>query len=144
MIVRKTSAMGATQLGRLKSDPLVPGGVDEYLANCPIEAQSQLNGIRAAIREVAPDSVETVSYFQIPGYSYPGYDYNGMFAWFSYKPPNVRLHVRPPVIQDHEGDLEAYTTSKSIVNFPLKKEIPTALVKLLVLESIEEMKNNHE
>jgi uncharacterized protein YdhG (YjbR/CyaY superfamily) len=131
-------------MGSLKSGPLVPGGVDEYLANCPIEAQSQLNGIRAAIREVAPDAIETVSYFQIPGYSYPGYDYNGMFAWFSYKQPNVRLHVRPPVIQEHEADLKAYATTKSIVSFPLSKEIPMALVKLLVLASIEEMKSNRK
>jgi len=129
-------------MGSLKSGPLVPGGVDEYIANCPTETQSQLNGIRAAIREVAPDSIETVSYFQIPGYSYPGYDYNGMFAWFSYKKPNIRLHVRPPVIQNHAGDLEAYATTKSIVSFPSSKEIPVALVKLLVLASIEEMKKN--
>jgi len=129
-------------MGRLKSDPLVPGGVDEYIASCPIESQSQLNGIRAAIREVAPDSIETVSYFQIPGYSYPGYDYNGMFAWFSYKQPNIRLHVRPPVIQEHEGDLTAYATTKSIVSFPMNQEIPLALVKVLVLASIEEMKNH--
>jgi uncharacterized protein YdhG (YjbR/CyaY superfamily) len=131
-------------MGRLKSDPLVPGGVHEYIASCPVEAQSQLNGIRAAIREVAPDSIETVSYFQIPGYSYPGYDYNGMFAWFSYKQPNIRLHVRPPVLQDHEGDLTAYATTKSIVSFPLSKETPLDLVKALVLASIEEMKNNRE
>ena len=111
-------------MGRLKSDPLVPGGVDEYLASCPVEARPQLNEVRAAIREVAPDSIETVSYFQIPGYSYPGYDYNGMFAWFSYKQPYVRLHVRPPVIQDHEADLTAYARTKSIVSFPLSEDIP--------------------
>lgn len=131
-------------MGRLKSDPLVPGGIDEYLANCPVESRSQLNEVRAAIREVAPDSVETVSYFQIPGYSYPGYDYNGMFAWFSYKQPYVRLHVRPQVIQDHEADLTAFATTKSIVSFPLSEETPVALVKMLVLASIEEMKRNQK
>ena len=129
-------------MARMRADPLVPGGVDEYLARCPIEAQAQLNAIRAAIREVAPDSIETVSYFQIPGYSYPGYDYNGMFAWFSYKQPNVRLHVRPPVIQEHEGDLTGYKSTKSIVSFPMNREIPVALVKSLVLASIAEMKND--
>jgi uncharacterized protein YdhG (YjbR/CyaY superfamily) len=85
-----------------------------------------------------------VSYFQIPGYSYPGYDYNGMFAWFSYKQPNTRLHVRPPVIQDHADELTAYAATKSIVSFPLSKEIPMALVKSLVLASIEEMKNSQK
>jgi uncharacterized protein YdhG (YjbR/CyaY superfamily) len=131
-------------VGRLKSDPLVPGGVDEYLANSPIEAQPQLSGIRAAIQEVAPDSVETVSYFQIPGYSYPGYDYNGMFAWFSYQQPNIRLHVRPPVIQDHKDDLTGLKTTKSIVSFPLGSEIPVGLVQILVLASIEEMKSGRD
>ena len=129
-------------MGRLKSDPLVPGGVDEYIASCPVEVQSQLNAIRAAIRAVAPDSVETVSYFEMPGYSYPGYDYNGMFAWFSYKQPSIRLHVRPPVLENHEADLKAYKKTKSIVSFPLSEEIPSALVKVLVLASIEEMKHN--
>jgi len=128
----------------MKSDAVVPGGVDEYISSCPVEAQTQLNGIRAAIREAAPDSIETVSYFQIPGYSYPGYDYNGMFAWFSYKAPNIRLHVRPPVIQDHEGDLKGYSSTKSIVSFPLSGEIPMPLVKRLVQASIDEMKNVHE
>jgi len=129
-------------MARLKSDPLVPGGVDEYIASCPVEAQSLLNAIRAAIREVAPGSIETVSYFEIPGYSYPGYDYNGMFAWFSYKHPAVRLHVRPPVLENHEVDLKAYKRTKSIVSFPLSEEIPSALVKALVLASIDAMKHN--
>jgi uncharacterized protein YdhG (YjbR/CyaY superfamily) len=68
--------------------------VEAYIANCPKEIQSKLKGIRAAIREVAPGATETTSYFDIPGYSYPGYDYNGMFVWFSFKEPNIRLHLR--------------------------------------------------
>lgn len=71
--------------------------------------------MRAAVRAVAPDSVETVRYFEIPGFSSPGYDYNGMFAWFSYKQPSIRLHVRPPVLENHEADLKAYKKTKSIV-----------------------------
>jgi hypothetical protein len=76
--------------------------VEEYIEKCPKEAQDKLRKIRAAIWEVAPDSAERTDYFQIPGYSYEGYDYDGMFAWFSFKKPNVRLHVRPPVLQEHK------------------------------------------
>lgn len=79
--------------------------MDEYIAGCPKEVQGKLKKIRAAIREVAPGSTETVSYFHIPGYSYEGYDYSGMFAWFSFKKPDVRLHLRPPVIEDHKKEL---------------------------------------
>lgn len=63
-----------------------------------------------------PGSIENVSYFKMPGYSYEGYDYNGMFAWFSFKKPDVRLHVRPPAIQRQpKKDLAAYATTKALV-----------------------------
>ena len=62
-------------------------------------------------------SIETVSYFEMPGYSYEGYDYNGMFAWFSFKAPYVRLHVRPPVLDDHKKHLGDYPTTRAIISF---------------------------
>lgn len=124
-----------------KSNSIVPGGVSEYIAKCPIEAQGELKKIRAMIKEVAPGAIETVSYFQIPGYSYSGYDYNGMFAWFSFKEPNVRLHVRPPVLENHKKELTEYITTRSIVSFPVSKKVPIILVKKLVKESLEVMKN---
>jgi len=76
----------------------------------------------------------------MPGYSYAGYDYNGMFAWFSFKKPFVRLHVHPPVLDDHKKALDNYPTTKAIVSFPLEKPIPQALVKTLVKASIKVMK----
>lgn len=123
-----------------KSNVIVPGGVDEYIEKCPKEVQGRLNDIRTAIQGAAPGSTETVSYFQMPGYLYEGYDYNGMFAWFSFKTPYVRLHVRPPVLEDYKEDLGGYTTTKSIVSFPADKAIPKALVKKLVKASIKVMK----
>lgn len=124
-----------------KSNVIVPGGVDEYIENCPKEVQDRLNDIRIAIRAAAPGCTETVSYFKMPGYLYEGYDYSGMFAWFSFKTPYVRLHVRPPVIEDHRKDLRGYATTKSIISFPMDKAIPKALVKKLVKASIQVMKN---
>jgi uncharacterized protein YdhG (YjbR/CyaY superfamily) len=85
-------------------------------------------------------STETVSYFQMPGYCYEGYDYNGMFAWFSFKTPYVRLHVRPPVLEDNIKHLGDYPTTKAIISFPANKAIPKALVQKLVKASIEAMK----
>ena len=115
--------------------------VDAYIANCPNEVQDELRKIRSAIRVVAPDAIERTDYFNIPGYSYEGYDYDGMFAWFSYKKPNVRLHVRPPVIEDHKRELVDCVTTKGIVTFPENKEIRITLVKKLVKASIKVMKN---
>src|SRR5689334_25413975 len=89
-----------------KSGSIVPGGVDEYIASCPKDVQPMLKEIRSVVLKAAPGSTETVSYFDMPGYLYPGYDYNGMFAWFSFKSPHVRLHVRPPVLENSGKKVE--------------------------------------
>jgi uncharacterized protein YdhG (YjbR/CyaY superfamily) len=116
-------------------------GVDEYIARCPKEAQGDLAKIRAAIRAAAPGATERTDYFQMPGYSHPGIDYyDGMFAWFSFKKPHVRLHVPPSVIQEHKKELAGYATTKAIVSFPKGKPVPMTLVKKLVRASLKAMK----
>jgi uncharacterized protein YdhG (YjbR/CyaY superfamily) len=115
--------------------------VDEYIARCPKEAQGDLAKTRAAIRAAAPGATERTDYFQMPGYSYPGFDYDGMFVWFSFKKPHIRLHVRPPVIQEHRKELAGYATTKAIVSFPMGKPVPMTLVKKLVKASLKAMKD---
>jgi len=115
--------------------------VDEYIARCPKEAQGDLAKIRAAIRAAVPRAVERTDYFQWPGYSYPGLDYyDGMFTWFSFKKPHIRLHVPPPVIQNHRKELAGYATTKAVVSFPMGKPAPITLVKKLVKASLKAMK----
>ncbi len=123
-----------------KSRVIAPGGVDEYIAQFPKEVQTRLKEIRIAARAAAPGSTETVSYFEMPGYCYECYDYNGMFAWFSFKAPYVRLHVRPPVLKNHKKEIADYPTTSAIISFPMDKPIPMALVKMLVKASITVMK----
>ena len=115
--------------------------VVEYIARCPKEAHGDLAKIRAAIRAAAPGATERTDYFQWPGYSYPGFDYDGMFAWFSFKKPHIRLHVRPPVIQEHRKELAGFATTKATVSFPVGKPVPTTLVKKLVKASLKAMKD---
>jgi len=117
-----------------------PGGVDEYITECPKEAQRALNELRSSIRSVAPNAIETVSYFGIPGYSYEGYPYNGMFAWFSFKAPFVRLHVRPEALIQYKKDVEVFTKTKAVISFFAEKPLPKTLVKKLVRASIKDMK----
>jgi uncharacterized protein YdhG (YjbR/CyaY superfamily) len=116
--------------------------VDAYIASCPTAVQGRLREIRAAIREAAPGATETTSYFGIPGYSYPGYNYNGMFAWFSFQKSGIGLHLRPPVIQEHAKALAGYDQTKAIVRFPSDDEIRVLLVKRLVKASLKAMKSS--
>ncbi len=115
-------------------------GVAEYIAKCPKEAQASLAKVRAAIRQAAPGATERTDYFNWPGYSYPGYDYDGFFVWFSFKKSDIRLHIRPPAMQNHRKELAGYPTTKAIVSFPAAKPIPVALVKKLVKASLKIMK----
>ena len=125
-----------------KKSQIKPGGVTEYIARCPKDAQGALKSMRRAIRQVARGAVETVSYFQMPGYFYGGdFAYNGMFVWFSYKKPFARLHLWPPVIKNHKKELAGYLTTTAIVSFPADKKIPATLVKKLLKASLKAMKD---
>jgi uncharacterized protein YdhG (YjbR/CyaY superfamily) len=117
-------------------------GVDEYIARCPKEAQGDLAKIRAAIRAAVPGATERTDYFRMPGYSNPRvHYYDGMFAWFSFKKPHIRLHVAPSVIQEYGKKLAGYATTKAIITFPKGRPVPTTLVKKLVRASLEVMKD---
>ena len=119
-----------------------PNKTDAYIAKCPKPAHAALAKIRAAIRSAAPGATERTDYFQWPGYSYsdPTFDYDGMFAWFTFKHPHIRLHVRPAAIKAHKKELAAYTTTIAVVCFPMDKQIPIGLAKKLVKTSVKEMK----
>ncbi len=132
-----------TKTGK-NSRTIKPGGIEEYIAECPMEIQNKLHDMRSAIREVAPDAIETVSYFDMPGYSYEGYVYNGMFAWFSFKAPFVRLHVYPEALANYKKELEKYATTKAIVSFPADGRIPKLLVRKLVKSSLKAMKGSRK
>jgi len=114
--------------------------VDTYIAECPKNIQGKLREIRAAIKEVAPGATETTSYFQMPGYYYPGYDYNGMFAWFGLQKSYISLLLRPPTIQTYERELAGYSKTKAAVHLPLDAKVPVPLVKKLVKASLKVMK----
>ena len=114
--------------------------VDAYIARAPKAVQGKLKEVRAAMRQAAPGASETTSYFEVPGYYYPGYDYNGMFAWFGLQKSHLSIMVRPPTIQMHERELEGYDTTKSAVHLSLDGKTPQALIKKLVRTSVEIMK----
>ncbi len=125
-----------------KSKVIKPGGVEKYISSFPKEIQVRLSEIRSVIQSVAPDAIETMSYFDMPGYSYTGFKYNGMFVWFSFKALFVRLHIRPKAIPQHKAELQGFTMTKAIVSFPVENKIPSMLVKKLVKASLKDMRSS--
>jgi uncharacterized protein YdhG (YjbR/CyaY superfamily) len=110
--------------------------VDAYIAKAPKELRGKLKDIRAAIKQVAPNAKESISY-QIPHYSY-----KGRLAWFALMKNHIGLYLRPPVIAEHKRELAAYKTTKSAVHFPLDEKLPIPLIKKLVRARVK--KNEDE
>ena len=99
--------------------------VDAYIARAPKEVRSKLREVRIAIREVAPNAVESISY------GMPSYD-KGRIAWFGLMKNHIGLYLRPPIIEEYKNELVAHKTTKSAVHFPLDQKIPVHLIKKLV------------
>jgi uncharacterized protein YdhG (YjbR/CyaY superfamily) len=100
--------------------------VDAYILAAPKEAQGKLREFRVAIKDVAPNSKESISY------KMPFYNYKGSLAWFGLQRGYIGLYLRPPVIAEHKRELAKFVTTKSAVHFPLDRKIPIPLIKKLV------------
>ena len=100
--------------------------VEAYIRASQGGVRKKLLEVRRAIREIAPNAKERISY------GMPYYDYKGRLAWFALHTNHIGLYLRPPIIQQHSRELEDYVTTKSAVHFPLDKKIPISLVKKLV------------
>ena len=103
-----------------------PENVHAYIAVAPKQIQPKLRKVRAAIREIAPDAAESISY------GIPFYNYEGRLVWFGLQKTHIGLYLRPPVIAEHKRELRGYVTTKSAIQLPLDREIPVSLIKKLV------------
>ena len=116
----------------MEGEPMKPAvdegtqAVDAYIRAARGAARKKLQQVRDAIREVAPEARESISY------GIPYYDYKGRLTWFGLFTNHVGLYVRPPVIQEHRKELRGYVTTKSAVHLPLDREIPVSLIQDLV------------
>lgn len=109
--------------------------VDEYIASAPEEVQGKLRELRAAIRQVAPEAMEKISY------GMPYYGYKGRLAYFAYAKQHIGLYAMPPIVDDHKNELKKYQTSTATIRFPLDEKLPISLIKKLIRAG---MKKNNE
>jgi uncharacterized protein YdhG (YjbR/CyaY superfamily) len=114
--------------------------VDTYIAAAPPDVQPKLRELRAAIREVAPDAVESISY-GMPYYSFKGESgFESRLCYFALRKTSVAFYLRPPVIEKHADEVAEYRSTKSALRIPLNRPLPVPLIKKLVKDA----KTKHE
>jgi uncharacterized protein YdhG (YjbR/CyaY superfamily) len=107
--------------------------VAEYIAAAPKEVQARLKQIRAAIKEVAPNATEFISY------GIPAFKYNKTFIGFAAMKNHIGLYpFTGSFIAAHQKELAEYSTSKSAIRLPFDKPLPVSLIKKIVKLRIKE------
>ena len=100
--------------------------VEEYIATFPKTVQLELEELRQAIKEAAPEAEETISY------QMPAYKQNGVLVWFAAFKKHIGFFPKTSALEAFKEKLADYETSKGTVRFPLGKPIPLDLVKEIV------------
>ena len=115
--------------------------VDTYVKNAPREFQSTLREIRSAIKDAAPDAVESISY-GMPFYSFKGESgFQARLCYFGVlKSKKIAFYFRPMVIEELRDEVEPYLTTKSALQFSLNRPLPLPLIKKLVRTGIRKHK----
>jgi uncharacterized protein YdhG (YjbR/CyaY superfamily) len=107
----------------------------DYIASRPVNARRHLRQIRAAVRTVAPDAVEVISY-GIPAFKLEGRVLVYYAAW---KEHSSVYPMTAGIQQSFARQLKRYKTSKGTIRFPLDAPLPVAFVKRLVKARIAEL-----
>jgi uncharacterized protein YdhG (YjbR/CyaY superfamily) len=112
-----------------------PKTVDAYIADAPKDIQVRLTDIRNAIRSIAPNALEKISY------GMPYYGYKGRLVYFAAFKHHIGVYISPPIVEEHQKELKDYHTAMATIRFPHDKPLPIQLIKKLVKAR---MKKNDE
>jgi uncharacterized protein YdhG (YjbR/CyaY superfamily) len=108
--------------------------VDEYQNTFEGEKKERLQAVRDAIRAVAPDAEEVISY-QIPAYKHFGF-----LVYYSGATNHISLSYpfSEALLSEFETELAKYKVSKSAIQMPDKDPLPIDLIKRIVSFRVQE------
>ena len=101
--------------------------VDEYIGLFPLEVQKKLQEIRQAIKETAPEALESIAY------GMPAYKMNGKpLVYFAAFKNHIGFYPTPSGITEFTPDLTKYKHAKGSAQFPINEPMPLDLIKKIV------------
>lgn len=83
----------------MKTHKLIPQSVNEYIAMFPTDIQENMNGLRATIKNAAPESEEAINYQR------PAYKYHGMLVYFAAHNTHIGFYPTPSGIAAFKKEL---------------------------------------
>lgn len=106
--------------------------VSAYIAAAPLPARKMLKELRAAIRSVAPQAEEKISY------GIPYYHYLGRLTYFAAFKNHVSLYALGRGKAIYAKEVKKYQTSTATLRFPIGTPVPVALVRKLARYRVRE------
>ncbi len=111
-----------------------PRTIDDYLAALPADKRAALASLRKAIRAVAPEAEECISY-RLPAFRLHG----RILVAFGARANHCALYpMTSTTVEAHKVALGNYDTSKGTIRFQPAKPLPASLVRTLVKARIAE------
>jgi uncharacterized protein YdhG (YjbR/CyaY superfamily) len=109
--------------------------IDGYLADLPAGQRAALEKLRAAIRAIAPDAEECITY-QIPAFRLNGKSIAGFSAS---KNHCTFFPMSGGTVALFQDELRGFDTSKGAIRFQPDKPIPAPLLRKLVKSRIRDI-----
>ena len=111
--------------------------VEDYLATLSEAQQEHIKNLRQLILDSSKELEEGLNY------STPAYRLNGkLIVGIAAAKTHTGFYVMSETIMDHfKNELKGYDIAKTSIRFPIKKELPSPLIKRIVLARIEENKS---
>ena len=106
--------------------------VDEYIAIQPVAVQALLQQVRDAIKEVAPQAEEVISY------QMPAFKQGSILVWYAAFKNHIGFFPKTSVMEEFKDKLVQYKKSKGTIQFPYDKPLPLGLIKEIVQFRLKE------
>jgi len=104
--------------------------IDEYHATFSGEALERMKTIRKMVHQIAPEAEEVISY-QIPAFKI-GPKFHLIYYCAFAKHLSISSPWSEAFLKEFEDDLKGMKVSKSAVQLPLDKELPTSLIERIL------------
>jgi uncharacterized protein YdhG (YjbR/CyaY superfamily) len=113
---------------RMEAEKAVPATMDEYIAGFPSGVREDLQAIRAAVRDTAPEAEETIKY------GMPTFVLDGNLVYFAAFKKHIGFYgtsveMGGGALRD---ELSAFAGPKGSLKFPFGQPVPLDLVRRIV------------